>query len=155
MMPATLRRASYADADRISALIASVYGDIFLLPDRAGAQPFLASVTPPAIAGFIAAPNFDYVVVEEDGVIVGAAALRDGRHVYHMWVAASHQGRGLARRMWAALEEAARAAGNPGEFTVNASIAAIPVYAAFGFKPEGERQASGGLAYQPMAIRIG
>ena len=24
-----------------------------------------------------------------------------------------------------------------------------------GFRPEGERQASGGLAYQPMAIRLG
>lgn len=154
-MSFTLRRANFNDADTISRLIAAVSGRIFLSPDRAGAQAFLASVTPPSIAGFIAANNFDYLVVEEAGDIVAAGALRDNRHVYHMWVSQSHQGRGLARMMWEALRNRAVGNGNPGEFTVNASLDAIPVYAAFGFVPEGERQASGGLAYQPMAIRLG
>lgn len=149
-----LRRARFTDADAISALIMSVWHNIFLSPGREGAQPFIASVTPPSIAGFISAPNFDYWVIEEEGTVVAAGALRDGRHVYHMWVRASHQGRGLARMLWEAMAAEARSRGNPGEFTVNASIDAIPVYAAFGFAVEGERQASGGLAYQPMAIRI-
>jgi GNAT superfamily N-acetyltransferase len=153
-MSSTLRRATFLDAEAISRLIASVWDDLFLSPDKAGAQPFLASVTPPSIAGFIAANNFDYIVVEEEGEIIAAAALRDKRHVYHMWVSQGHRGRGLSRRMWEELARSARAHGNPGEFTVNASIAAIPVYAAYGFQPEGERQASTGLAFQPMAIRL-
>jgi ribosomal protein S18 acetylase RimI-like enzyme len=149
-----LRRATFMDADAISTLIAGVWDRIFTSPDRAGAQVFLASVTPPSIAGFISAANFHYLVIEEEGEIVAAGALRDGRHVYHLWVKASHQGRGLARKLWRALEAGARANGNLGEFTVNASIDAIPVYTAFGFRPEGERQENGGLAFQPMAIRL-
>lgn len=149
-----LRLATFNDAEAISRLIAGVYDDIFLHRDRSGAQAFLASVTPPSIASAIAARNFHYLVMEEDGVIVAAGALRDGRHIYHLWVAASHRGRGLARMLWEALRHAAIDAGNPGEFTVNASLAAMPVYAAFGFVAEGEREESGGLVYQPMAIRI-
>jgi len=153
-MSLALRRATFNDADAISRLIADVYDDIFLSPDRAGAQVFLASVTPPSIAGYISARNFNYLVIEDGGEIVAAGAMRDGRHVYHLWVAAGYRGRGLARMLWDELKRLAEAAGNPGEYTVNASLAAIPVYAAFGFRPEGAREERDGLAFQPMAIRI-
>lgn len=147
-----VRRASSTDAESISRLVRGLSDSFFQSPGGAGAEPYFASTTSNAIASNIAAANFDCVVAEEGGVLVGYVALRDGRHLYHLFVASGHQGRGLARTLWNIVRHRAQEAGNPGEFTVNASMNAVPVYERFGFKATSEVVRSHGIVYLPMRM---
>ena len=58
-----------------------------------------------------------YHVAEDAGRLVGVVAVRDNKHLYHLFVAEPHQGQGLARELWSVAKAACVAAGNSGEFT--------------------------------------
>ncbi|WP_420126884.1 GNAT family N-acetyltransferase [Longimicrobium sp.] len=150
-----IRPATAGDAAGISALILSVSRFFTLHPDGEGAEAFLANLSPQAIGGYLVSPAFAYQVAEEDGALAGVVAIRDNAHLHHLFVAAAHHGRGLARQLWDAAREAALRAGNPGEFTVNSSIYAIPVYERFGFVPTGPRVEQNGIAFLPMKLVLG
>ena len=90
------------------------------------------------------------VPAEADGALVGLVAMRDHSHLYHLFVAPAWQGRGLARALWQQVRQAALEAGNPGRFTVNASVNAVPVYGRFGFVATGPRVEKNGIAFVPM-----
>ena len=94
-----------------------------------------------------------YYVAEKAGTIVGFIALRDNKHVFHMFVDKAHQRQGIAAALWQRARAAALEAGNPGEFTVNASNYAVPVYARMGFVPTAEMQCKNGIYYNPMQLR--
>ncbi|ATU66495.1 GNAT family N-acetyltransferase [Piscinibacter gummiphilus] len=142
--------ASVADAEEISALIVGLSEPFFLSPSREGAEPFLASIAAEAQRGYLAASNFTYRVARAGARIVGVVALRDNAHLFHLFVAEDFQGRGLARRLWQLVESEALQAGNPGVFTVNASLDAVPLYEKFGFARVGEVQRVHGVSFQPM-----
>ncbi len=146
-----LRAAHAGDAEAIAALIASLAPAFFVSPDGAGTAPFLASVSAAAEAGYLADPRYRFwLLADERGALAGFIASRDTSHLFHLFVAPAWQGHGLARRLWQAMHDAAIDAGHRGGFTVNASLNAEPVYARFGFVPEGEVQRVHGVAYQPM-----
>ncbi|HEX2209962.1 MAG TPA: GNAT family N-acetyltransferase [Longimicrobium sp.] len=147
-----IRPATAADAAPISALIMRVSHTFTLQPDGAGAEEFFATVTPEAIGGYLASPEYAYLVAEEDGALAGFAAVRGNTHLYHLFVDPAFQGRGLSRRLWDEAMGAALRAGNPGEFTVNSSMFAVPVYQRFGFVPAGPRTEMQGLAFMPMKL---
>lgn len=146
------RLATAQDAEAISALIRGVSHFFTLRPDGAGAEAFMATVSPDAIRGYLSSPDYVYRVAEEDGAMIGVVAVRESRHLYHLFVAPDGQRRGLARRLWAEAMEAALHAGNPGEFTVNASVYAVPVYERFGFVATGPRVEANGIAFVPMRL---
>lgn len=105
-----------------------------------------------ALRRFIAAGTHVYHVAEIDGAIAGFIAIRARTHLFHMFVAAEHHGKGISRKLW----EAARAAsGHAGTFTVNASDHALPVYLAFGFAPTAPRTTMRGVSFTPMALLVG
>lgn len=147
-----IRPATPADAGAISALIHGVSAYFTLHPDGEGADEFFATITPEAIAGYLASPAYAYRVAEDDGALAGVVAIRDNTHLYHLFVAAAHHGRGLARELWTEAMQAALEAGNPGEFTVNSSVYAQPVYERFGFRPTGPRVEEKGIAFIPMKL---
>ena len=147
-----IRPATIDDAAAISALVLGVSSFFTVSPDGSGAEEFLATVAPDAIGGYLALERFAYRVAEEDGVLAGVVAIRDNAHLYHLFVAPAHHGRGLARRLWNEAMNAALRAGNPGEFTVNSSLYAVPVYERFGFRPTGPRVDEHGIAYVPMKL---
>lgn len=145
--------ASVADAEEISALIVGLSEPFYLSPTHEGAEPFLASIGTEAQRAYLAAGNFSYRVARVGARIVGVVALRNNAHLFHLFVAQAFQGRGLARQLWQLVASDARRAGNPGEFTVNSSLDAVPVYEKFGFAREGEVQRVHGVAFQPMRLR--
>jgi GNAT superfamily N-acetyltransferase len=147
-----IRPATPADAAAISALILGVSPSFTLRPDGEGAEDFLATLAPDAIAGYLASPEYAYRVAEEDGAPAGVVAVRENRHLYHLFVAPSFQGRGLSRRLWDAAMDAALRAGNPGEFTVNSSLYAVAIYEKFGFRPTDPRVEQHGIAWVPMKL---
>ena len=56
-------------------------------------------MTPAAIAKYIRR-GYRYHVAENENVIVGIVGIRDNSHLYHLFVAESHQGRGMAKALW-------------------------------------------------------
>nr|MBO2513883.1 hypothetical protein [Gammaproteobacteria bacterium] len=88
------------------------------------------------------------------GEIVGVVGMRDGSHVYHLFVAEEHQGRGLGR----VLREHAKAEclrrGRPAAFTVNSSRGAVPIYERFGFRIAAPEQEVEGVRFVPMRLEL-
>ncbi|MEO7495176.1 MAG: GNAT family N-acetyltransferase [Massilia sp.] len=93
-----------------------------------------------------------YHVAIEDEALVGFVAVRDAHHLFHMFVDARWHRRGVGRRLWEVARKAALEAGGGGEFTVNASNYAVPVYEALGFTRSAPTQCAKGLLYNPMRI---
>ena len=147
-----IRPATPEDAAAISALVMGVSPSFTLRPDGEGAEIFLATLTPGAFGGYLSSPDYAYLVAEEDGALAGVIGIRENRHLFHLFVAAAFQGRGLSRRLWETARDAALRAGNPGEFTVNSSMYAVPVYERFGFVPTDPRVEQHGIAWLPMKL---
>lgn len=145
-----IRRATSADIPAISRLIASLAHRCTAHPDGRGAERFFAGITPAAILGFVESPRYHYLVGEVDGELAGVIALRDNSHLFHLFVDSRFQGCGLASRLWAQLKAHALGAGSAGEFTVNASVGALPVYRRFGFAALGGPVEQDGLRYVRM-----
>ncbi len=103
------------------------------------------------IRGFVNA-GIAYHVAENDERIVGFIALRDNKHVFHMFVDKACQRQGIAAALWQHVRETALAAGNPGQFTVNASNYAVPVYEKMGFVRTAEMQCKNGIYFNPMQL---
>ncbi len=143
-----IRPATAADADAISALIAGTAHHFMLDPSGRGAERFLEGIAPQAILGYVASPNFYYLVAVSGSDVVGAVALRDGRHLFHLFVAPDWQRQGIARALWSAAMKGA--ATDPEAFTVNSSPNAVAVYEKFGFTPTGPRTEMNGIAFIPM-----
>jgi len=150
-----VRSATEADAGRISSLILSLSGQFMISPDGAGTEPFLESISEHAIRGYVSATNFLYLVAEAEGELTGVIALRDNSHIYHLFVAQSHQGKGLGRSLWLLVKQAALRTGNSGRFTVNSSLNAVAVYERFGFIPIGPKVEKHGVAFMPMQLVVG
>lgn len=148
-----IRPAGPHDAEAISALILSLAPYFLVEPDRPeSAEAFLATLAPAAMAERLADDRYRYHVAEADGVLAGVVGVRDASHLYHLFVAEPFHGRGIAARLWDTARRQARAQGNPGRFTVNSSLYAIPVYERLGFVATDVRQVQDGVAFLPMRL---
>ena len=144
------RAGSPADAEAIAALIASFQSELTDDPSGAGAEEYLASVSVQAEREYLASKRYRYLLAYSNSQLVGLIAIRDGSHLFHLFVERSHQHQGIARHLW---EQALRercASGSDGGFTVNSSLSAVPVYKVFGFAPAGSIQSMHGISFLPM-----
>ena len=149
-----IRPASPDDASAISAFIHALSPYFTIEADGRGAEQFFASISSEAIAGYIRSPNFAYFIAHKDGQLAGVAALRDGSHVYHLFVASEYHGRGYGRTLWEHLLQHARQKEGLTRLTVNSSSYAEQMYRHFGFEPTAEKQMMHGLAFIPMQILL-
>lgn len=150
-----IRRAGVEDAPAISALITSHLPLLTVRPDGAGAGRFLESIAPQAIEVYVTAPNFRYGVAESGSRLAGVVAVRDGTHLFHLFVAGGLQRQGLARRLWAHAMLQAQSSGPVETFTVNASLFAVPAYERLGFVVCGKPVEQHGVAFVPMRTTPG
>jgi GNAT superfamily N-acetyltransferase len=97
--------------------------------------------------------GFVYHVAIVDGALAGFIGVRGGTHVYHLFVDAAYQRRGIARALWQAARAAALAPGHPGVFTVNASNVSVPFYASLGFERTAPMQVDK-VRYNPMRLSV-
>jgi GNAT superfamily N-acetyltransferase len=145
--PATL-----TDAARISELILHMQDLLTIEPNGVGAEEFLQSLRPEAIASYITSPNFNYLIGTNDDKLVGLVAVRDNQHLYHLFVSSAEHGKGYGKQLWNAAKAQSIARGNIGEFTVNSSLNAIAVYQSFGFVAVAGKEEKHGIAYIPMCL---
>lgn len=149
-MDIEIRRADPDEAPAVSRLIRGLAHHFLLSPDGKGAERFMASTSAAELYALMASPHFHYLTAWHGPELVGVAGLRDQAHLYHLFVAPSAQGQGVARRLWEGLLEGARAAGKGQRVTVNSSPMAVPVYERFGFQREGTEIRADGICYTPM-----
>jgi GNAT superfamily N-acetyltransferase len=146
----TFRPGTPADAEAIAGLIASFQSELTDDPSGAGAEQFLASVSLQAERDYLRSERYQYLLACSGSRLTGFIAIRDGSHLFHLFVERSHQGRGVARRLWERALQELCAPGSASGFTVNSSLAAVPVYEAFGFVPAGPIQREHGISFLPM-----
>jgi enamine deaminase RidA (YjgF/YER057c/UK114 family)/GNAT superfamily N-acetyltransferase len=145
-----IRPAIESDAERISALIQSVMHPFFSEAGGSGADKFIASIKPDALKAFINRPDVAYYVGTIDDVFCGAVGIRSGKHLQHLFVLPSLHGTGIGKALWQHAKNLAHA----NDFTVNASINAVPFYAKLGFINVGEVQQSNGIVFQAMKLHV-
>ncbi len=145
-----IRLATIEDAPAISALLCSL-SKAFIAQalSEEAADRLLGSMDTASIREYIAS-GYRYHVAEEGGEIVGAAAVKENRHLYHLFVSERYQGRGIARDLWEAAKAASLAAGNPGRLTVNSSLGAAGLYEKWGFVKMSDAVDKSGVVSVPM-----
>ena len=79
-----LRPGTVADAGPVAELIASFQSELTVDPSGAGAERYLASVSPRAEREYLESPRYFYIVAEQDGAIAGFIAIRDNSHSAHL-----------------------------------------------------------------------
>ena len=142
-----IRQAKASDAVVISRLVTGLAH--YFIPDPSSPEigPFLAGLTPPSYAERLGSSNFTHYVAEDSSGPCGIIALRDGSHLYHLFVRADAHGQGIARALW----EHAKALSGHSAFTVNSSLFAVPVYERLGFLAKSPPQTAQSLVFVPMA----
>jgi len=99
---------------------------------------------------YLASERYRYLLAYSDSQLAGFIAIRDGSHLFHLFVERSHQRQGIARRLWERAFRELCAPSSDGGFTVNSSLSAVPVYEAFGFVPAASIQSMHGISFLPM-----
>lgn len=150
----SIRPAHIEDAVRIAELVAAV-ASRFILPDFSpeGCRRVLEEHAPDSIARRMA-EGFRFHVAESHGELVGVVGVGRNSHLFDLFVAEAHQRRGLGRRLWEVAQAQCLELGNPGEFTVNSSKYAVPVYQRFGFVATGPLQVKQGVQFVPMKLNL-
>ena len=148
-----IRQGTPSDATTLAALIAEFQPILSLDPTGTGADKYLNSVSETAEREYLASPRYSYFVAEREGNVVGFIAIRDGTHLFHLFVAAECQGQGIASALWTRARDYATSAGAVTEFTVNSSLNAVAIYKHFGFVPDGPHVHAHGIAFLAMRLR--
>ena len=148
----TIRKACPEDASPISELICQVAHCVGSGPSGEAVPWFLASITPLAIADNISDNKFSYHVGFVGKTLVGAIAVRDAKHVHHLFVAPKFHRKGVASRLWERAKADALASGNSEGFSVRSSELAVPVYERFGFRVTGVCAEKDGIKFVPMKL---
>lgn len=88
------------DAEAIARLIASFQSELTDDPSGAGAEVFLDSVSVEAEREYLASTRYRYLLAYSGSRLAGFIAIRDGSHLFHLFIEPSYQRQGIARRLW-------------------------------------------------------
>lgn len=139
------------DAPRIEALIKELAPSIFGSDSQEEALVFWQSVSAQAEAGYLEDPRYSFLLALEGEKLAGFLAMRDKSHLFHLFVATTHQGLGLATYLWRQAYQSLDEKGYKGPITVNSTLRAVGFYQKLGFHCDGPVIKAGGIAFQPMA----
>lgn len=146
----TIRDAAPGDASSLSALLLSHREILTIDPSGRGAERFFDSVTPAAMAEYLASLRYRFRVAEIDGELVGFLGMRDITHLFHLFIAKSQQRTGVATRLWNDALAHLAAAAIHAPITVNSNLGAIEFYRRLGFIESAPRAEMHGVSFQPM-----
>lgn len=149
-----IRVATKADISAISDLICTLVTK-YVLPSCSteGAKILLNSMSLQSVESYFDL-GYQYSVAVIDEQIIGVVALKNNSHLYHLFVAESHQGQGIAKQLWEQTKVAAINAGNPGTFTVNSALNAAALYRKWGFVDTQEVRQTNGIKDIPMRLEF-
>jgi len=142
--------ASTRDAPAISALALSVAHFFTLDKDGRGAEAFLQTLQPEAVALRLQSPSFKtWVGWTRNNTLAGVVVVREDSHLFHLFVAEAFQGLGYGQQLWQHALSHIATGPAPG-ITVNATPHARGFYERMGFLATGPRVETRGVAFIPM-----
>ena len=144
-----IRAATPSDALDIKTLVHSL--SHYYLQDKTAPLPSWLSKTL-AITEFerrLSGDDFITFVYRQSDAVVGYISIKDKNHLYHLFVAETHQGKGIARKLW----NHATSTVNSNRYSVRSSLYAVPIYQSFGFKSSSAAANKDGIGFQPMEWR--
>lgn len=94
--------------------------------------------------------DYEMLVYENNGEVVGYIELKEGRHIAMLFVSPSFQKRGVGKSLISKILPYAKS----DVITVSASLTSIPAYLNFGFDCVGDVSESSGLTYQSMEMKL-
>ena len=145
-----VRAATIKDCTAIGAIIRAESHHFLVDPDGAEAQRFYDALRPSAIEESMKHSARCYWVAEADSEVVGMIMIRDQNHISQFFVAGPHKGKGAGGKLWLLALNTALASGASGEFSVDSSLAAVPVYQSIGFAVAGVETVRNGFRFVPM-----
>lgn len=144
----SIRKAMVEDASKIRELVYSL--SHFYLADKSSCFPewFSKTLELSEFERRLSSEEFSSFVYSINDVIIGYISIKDRSHVYHLFVAESYQGRGIAKELW----HYATSDSGIGQYTVRSSIFAVPLYKKLGFKESETETQKDGISFQPMVL---
>ena len=145
-----IRKAKIDDAKEIKLLVHSL--SHFYLEDNITSLPvwFLSSLKLSEFELRLSSQNFSNYVYTESDSIIGYISVKDGSHIYHLFVSEEHQRKGISAALWKHVLEKTESK----LFTVRSSVYAVPVYKSFGFKNSGSIAIKDSIQFQSMALKL-
>ena len=145
-----IRVAVKDDAIKISNLVASLAH--FYLNNKEIDLPqwFNKTLTKDEFIRRIASSEYSSFVYELDGEVIGYIAMKGSSHLFHLFVAEKHQGKGLSRELW----QFAISVCVSNVYTLRSSLYAVPIYKKFGFVESETAKDKDGIGFQPMELLI-
>ena len=146
-----IREARVNDAREISDLTIRLL-HTFLQPDltEEGENILLETLRPEAVRERIESGQYSTYLALEGNKVVGIISMKEVTHLYHLFVSESHQGRGIAKKLWETALRECLSDRQIKEITVNASGYAVGFYQKIGFSPTGPAEWKNGIRSTPM-----
>ena len=145
-----IRIATREDSVAIGRVIRGESSHFLVDPEGEEARRFFESLEPSNVEKAMEDSARRYFVAEDERKVVGMIMTRDDDYVSQFFIAGSHQGRGIGGALWRFALRSAVSAGGTGEFTVDSSLVAKPIYERFGFCPVGEPTVRNGFKFISM-----
>ncbi|PAJ73983.1 GNAT family N-acetyltransferase [Pseudoalteromonas sp. NBT06-2] len=147
-----IKQATHKDVNEISELISRLSLK-YIAPNCSdqGIELLIESMKPNSLTQYMNT-NYLYHIIKDDNVLVGVIAIRDNSHLFHMFVADTYQGKGIAKKLWLYAKGVCFKNGNVGKFTVNSALNAKSVYLKLGFKPIAGIRENKGVKDIPMIL---
>ena len=86
-------------------------------------------------ASTLESPRYAYLIAELEGQMVGLVAMRDQKHLFHLFVAPAHQRIGIARALWERARQLSLQTGPITEFTGSTNLERSACVQFVGFVP--------------------
>lgn len=129
-----IRPAVESDIESISRLIVPLV-EKYILPtcSHSGGQILKNSMSKDRIQEYYDS-GCQYLVGTNNGTIIAVIGIRNNSHLYHLFVADSHKGKGCAKALWKYAKRVCIEEYSTQKFTVNCALNAAPMYEKWGFK---------------------
>jgi len=150
-MSIAIRQGKPEDAGAISGLLMSLLSFVVDDPAAPEASQFVHSFSEEEVEKRLLANNYVYYIAEDSQGVSGFIALRDNKHLYHLFVRPDSHGQGIGRSLWHHL----LAQSDLPTCTVNSAPNAVRTYRSFGFQESGEPKLHMVPAHVPMIFTRG
>jgi predicted GNAT family N-acyltransferase len=146
----SVRHATTEDAEAISSVVCELAHNLLVDPEGEESKRFYAAMKPDELKRYMQMEDRFYIVAEVGSTVHGMIMVRYDNYIGQFFVSEAHQRRGVGNALWSFALATAKLRGSNGEFTVNSSLSAVPIYERFGFLSTGTADVQNGFKFIPM-----
>ena len=145
-----------SEVKEVSNLIKEIFKEFIGIDyNQEGKDTFLDYIAPNNLRERYNKKNHEFLIAEDNGVIIGIIELRDYNHISLLFVHKNYHSQRIAKNLFNKANELCKQY-NPDieEIVVNSSLYAEKIYKKLGFKKVNTKQEKDGIIYIPMCYKI-